>query len=894
MAGLLTSLLAVAAVIAMALAFLAGSRTRFPGSRPFVGLMLAVAIWSLGYGAELSSNTVEAMELWLGFEYLGIPFLGLCWFLMVRELTGELPLTPRASLALGVPGVLLCLLALTNRYHGWVHANLGLNAAGPLPLLRFDRGPGYWLIWSYVWAGVVAGMGLLLRARPALGTAFRRHANLLALAGGVPGLVNLSYTFGLLRPWGVLDLTPFSFTFSGLLLAWGVFRNGLFDLVGVARSQVLEQMRDGMVVCDDQTRVVDFNPQATALLGPLRVGQSLADSLRHWPELAAALRAANPARLWNAERPANVPVLEATLTPLGPETRRRGQMLLLHDVTDWVRVQAELLRRERLLTALAESARVLLQVEHAPNFDAFVEILGRAAGADRTYVFLNEYRGDGVLCAAQVAEWCAPGVTPQRDNPQLRLCPYEELGLSWWRQTLAAGETIHARVADLPAPERAVLEPQAIRAILVFPLQTERGFAGFVGFDNCHSEELWGHIEQEFLHNAALNLSLALQRQQLEEALRQSQKLEVVGRLSAGVTHEFNNLLQVVIGYAEMLRASLPAGQPAAQAAEQIYQAGLRAASLTGKLLAFTRRSPAFGQGCDLNAQLRGLYPLLVRLLRKNLRLELRLEAAAPAVAVPPTHLEQIVFNLVTNARDAISGEGTITLSTRNQELDLSLARALELPPGRYTVLQVEDTGCGMSEEVRAHLYEPFFTTKPFGQGAGLGLATVHGLVRQYHGHIAVHSEVGRGSRFTLFFPTATAPAVTPPAPRPDGRPTVLVAEDDATVRRLLSELLARAGYAVLTAPDGETALEVLRRHPTPVHLLLSEVVVPSRDGTTLVQRARQERPGLPALLLSRYPDGAASAGAELPPDVHLLPKPIQPETLLAKVHELLHTPVRN
>jgi signal transduction histidine kinase/PAS domain-containing protein len=894
MAGLLTSLLAVSAVIALALAFLAGSRTRFPGSRPFVGLMLAVSIWSAGYGAEISSTTPEAMELWLGFEYLGIPFLGVFWFFLVRELAGEPSLSQREVLALLSPGIVLCLLALTDRFHGWVHANLELSAVSPLPLLRFDRGPGYWLIWSYVWAGVLAGMVLLLRTRKSLGKVFHPQARILALAVVIPGVVNLAYTFDLVRPWGVLNLTPFSFTLSGLLLAWGVLRNGLFDLIGVARARVLEQMRDGVAVCDDQTRVVDFNPQATALLGPLRVGQSLAESPRVWPELAAALRAGNPARLWNAGGLPDARVLEATLTPLGPAAHRRGQMLLLHDVTDWVRVQAELQRRERLLTALAESARVLLQVEGPPNYAAFVEVLGRASGADRTYVFLNEYREDGMLCAAQVAEWCAPGVAPRQENPQLRHCPYDELGLTWWRQTLAAGETIHARVAELPAPERAVLEPQAIRAILVFPLQTERGFAGFVGFDNCHSEELWGSIEQEFLRNAALNLSLALRRHQLEAALRQSQKLEVVGRLSAGVTHEFNNLLQVVIGYAEMLRATLPAGEPAAQAAEQIYRAGLRAAALTGKLLAFTRRSPAFGRGCDLNAQLRDLYPLLARLLRKNLRLELRLEAAAPAIAVPPTHLEQIVFNLVTNARDAISGEGTITLSTRNQELDLPLARALELPPGRYTVLQVEDTGCGMSEEVRAHLFEPFFTTKPFGKGAGLGLATVHGLVRQYHGHIAVNSEVGRGSRFTLFFPTATPPAVTPAAPQPDGRPTVLVAEDDATVRRLLSELLARAGYAVLTAPDGETALEVLRRHPTPVHLLLSEVVVPSQDGAILVQRARQERPGLPALLLSRYPDDAASAGAELPPDVHLLPKPIQPETLLAKVHELLRAPARN
>ncbi len=894
MAGLLTSLLAVSAVVAIALAFWAVSRTRFPGSQPFVGLTLAAGIWSLGYGAELSSATLEAMEFWLGIEYLGIPFLGICWFFLVRELTGEPPLSQRNLLALLGPGVVLCLLAITNRYHHVVHTDLMLSTAGPVPLLQFRRGPGYWLIWSYNWAGVVAGMALLWQARQSLGVAFRRQATVLALAIIIPGVVNLAYTFGL-RPWGVLDLTPFSFTLSGIILAWGALQSGLFDLIGVARSRVLEQMRDGVVVGDEQTRVVDFNPQATNLLGPLRVGQSLAESPGIWPELAAAIRRGEPARSWKSARASESTVLEATLTPLGPETRRRGLVVLLHDVTDWVRVQAELQRRERLLTALADSARVLLETPEQPNVAAVVEVLGRAAGADRCYVFLNEYREDGVLCCSQVAEWCAPGVTPQLNNPQLQHFSYDEWNLTWWRQTLEAGKTIHARVADLPAPERAVLEPQQIRALLVFPLQTERGFAGFIGFDNCHSEQLWSSVEQEFLLNASLNLSLALRRQQVEEALRQSQKLEVVGRLSAGVAHDFNNLLQVVIGYAEVLRITPPPGEATAHAVEQIYHAALRATNLTRKLLAFTRRSPTTGSGCDLNAQLRDLHPLLARLLPESIRLELRLEAAVPAIGVPPTHLEQIVFNLVTNARDAITGAGTITLSTRNQDVDLPLAKALELTPGRYTVLQVEDTGRGMDATVQSHLFEPFFSTKPFGKGAGLGLATVHGLVQQHHGHITVNSAPGRGSRFTLFFPTATPPAVAPAPSTQNGHATILVAESNATVRRLLSELFTRAGYKVLTAPDAETALDLLRRHPATVHLLLSEVVVPRLDGTSLVQRARQERPGLPALLLSRYPEEEAPTSNEaLPPDVHLLAKPIQPEALLAKVQELLRIPARS
>lgn len=882
--------MALSAALALALALLA-SRGRAPGQTPFVCLMLTLAIWSLGYGIEISSTSLESAQFWLAFEYLGIPFIGVCWWWMVRELTGAAPLSVPTQLALIVPGILLCLLAVTNQFHGWVHADLRLDTSGPIALLRFERAPGYWLMWVYSWGGLVAGLVQLWRARHTRGEVFRRQVRLLYLAACIPAGLNLAYTAGL-RPWGALDLTPFAFSISGALLAWGVFRVGLFDLVGVARARVLEQLQDGVLVCDDKWRVVDFNPLAAQFLGPLELGQPLTEVRAVWPRLREMIQQGLPGVVPPQPDGGSGAVVEAVVTPLVTEEQVRGMLVVLRDVSSWVRVQSELQRREQLLIALSESTRVLLQANGPPDIAAYVQALGPASGADRTYVFLNEFREDGALCTSQVAEWCAPGVIPQLDNPQLQRLAYDEAGLTWWRQTLAAGRPIHARVAELPAAERAALEPQGIQAILCFPLMTDRGFGGFIGFDNCHSDELWGLAEREYLQSAALNLSQALQRQQTEAALRQAQKLEVVGRLAAGIVHDFNNLLQVVIGYAEMLRAAPGNGRGSTEAAEQIYRAGLRAAQLTAKLLAFTRSSPVVGQGCDLNSQLRELRPLLVRLLRENLRLELHLEAADPGIAVTATHLEQIVFNLVVNARDAIPGSGVITLLTRNLDVDAEQGRARGLPAGRYTVLQVEDTGRGMDESVLAHLFEPFFSTKPFGQGAGMGLATVHGLVQQYHGHITVSSEPGRGSRFTLLFPTTAVPAPAPEsaaAPAVKERATILVVEDDAGVRRLLEAVLRQAGYVVLTAPDGATGLETLHRHPAPVHLLLTDAVMPHMDGPTLILRARQERPGLPALLLSGYPEEAFDRPEDFPADVELLSKPIRAEALLTRVHALLH-----
>jgi CheY-like chemotaxis protein len=250
------------------------------------------------------------------------------------------------------------------------------------------------------------------------------------------------------------------------------------------------------------------------------------------------------------------------------------------------------------------------------------------------------------------------------------------------------------------------------------------------------------------------------------------------------------------------------------------------------------------------------------------------------------------VVNLVRNAVEALpESGGTITLSTRTVMMDAAQGRARGLPPGRYTLLQVEDTGCGMGPDVLAHLFEPFFTTKPFGKGAGLGLAVVQGLVRQYRGNITVQSEVGRGSRFTVFFPVLTtrSDALTaPPAVAEPVQHTVLVVEDDPGVSDLLREVLERANYTVLTAASAKEALDRFQQHADKIQLLLSDVDLPDRSGVELARQIRQQRPGLPLALMSGYPESFIPDRETLPADVPVLPKPLRLDALLAKVRELL------
>jgi two-component system, cell cycle sensor histidine kinase and response regulator CckA len=387
------------------------------------------------------------------------------------------------------------------------------------------------------------------------------------------------------------------------------------------------------------------------------------------------------------------------------------------------------------------------------------------------------------------------------------------------------------------------------------------------------------------------------ERKKLEEQFRQAQKMEAVGRLAGGVAHDFNNLLTVINGYTEVLLAALPPSNPHRTGVAAIREAGERAANLTSQLLAFSRKSIVEPRILDLNDVVAQSDKLLRRLIGEDVALVTALAPNLPPVKADPTQVEQVIINLAVNARDAMPRGGRLTIETRGVDLrHEDVVTYPDLTPGRYVQLAVSDTGAGMTEEVKARIFEPFFTTKEQGKGTGLGLAMVYGAVKAHGGHISIYSEVNVGSTFKILLPATRDVA---PAPRsgevrlaPRGSETVLLAEDEDSVRRLARIALEMQGYTVLEAASGADAIRLAEEHTDPIHMLVTDVVMPGVGGREVAETLRQRRPDLKVLYVSGYTDDAVVRHGIVEATDAFLQKPFTPLGLVRKVRSVLDASV--
>ena len=402
---------------------------------------------------------------------------------------------------------------------------------------------------------------------------------------------------------------------------------------------------------------------------------------------------------------------------------------------------------------------------------------------------------------------------------------------------------------------------------------------------------------------AAISLEEMLERvgnlitghKRLEEELRQSQKMEAVGQLAGGIAHDFNNVLNVIIGYSQLLLAKLAKDDPAHGRVEEIRKAGERAATLTQQLLAFSRKQVLHPRVVNLGDTLREIDHMLRRMIGEHIEVTATIDPHLAQVKIDPIQVQQLLMNLVVNARDAMPGGGKLTFELMNQEMDESAGRLHNIPAGRYVMLSVSDNGSGMTPEVRRHVFEPFFTTKEVGQGTGLGLATVYGIVRQSGGHIWLYSEPGIGTTFKIFFPLVDEPRdrgaveLRPKIGR--GSETILLVEDDPALRALAQQVLSAAGYRVLTAEDGNAALLASEQHNGPIHLLLTDVVMPKMGGKEIASRLAVPRPGMKVLFMSGYTGNALAQQGTLDEAVGFIQKPWTPEALCQKIRAVLSAP---
>jgi len=424
----------------------------------------------------------------------------------------------------------------------------------------------------------------------------------------------------------------------------------------------------------------------------------------------------------------------------------------------------------------------------------------------------------------------------------------------------------------------------------------------------------WSHVEQRGLHKSGREFPIEMSfgemqaeerrsfvgivrdvtaHRQLEEQLRRSQTMEAVGQLASGVAHDFNNLLGVIGGYSELALSSLPAEAPARRRLDEIRKAGEKAAQLTRQLLTLGRGRPPAPEVLDVGHVVAGLEGMLRRVIPEDIRLVTALDAPDCRVLADRGQLEQVLLNLVVNARDAMPQGGRLVIETAVVELDEAYCRSHGVARGAYVMLAVSDTGMGMDAVTREHIFEPFFTTKEAGKGTGLGLATIYGIVKQHEGHVWVYSEPGEGATFKVYLPRAAeaargAEAGPPPVVARGSGEAVLLVEDDAGLREVSRETLAALGYAVLEAADGAEAIERATRHPEPIRALVTDMVMPGMTGRVLAERLRALDPDLKVLYVSGYAGEVALGGGGLDVGTAFLEKPFTSGALARALGELL------
>ncbi len=486
---------------------------------------------------------------------------------------------------------------------------------------------------------------------------------------------------------------------------------------------------------------------------------------------------------------------------------------------------------------------------------------------------------------------------------------------------LETGQPILIERADTAAlsaklsPERArLLEQMNISSVIGTPLMVRGRTIGTLTASRCGHEPPYAREDLELLQDLAAYASLAISNGQLlesarnelserkraeaalsvlEEQLRQAQKMDAVGKLAGGVAHDFNNLLSVILSYSALLIEQFPSDDPRTADVLEIRRAAERAATLTHQLLAFSRQQVASPRLVDLNALIRGVSRMFETLLGDQVKLTLALDPDLGQVKADPGQLEQVLMNLVVNARDAMPEGGTLTIETANAELSEDYAaQHLDVVPGPHVMFAVSDTGIGMDRATQARIFEPFFTTKAVGKGTGLGLSTTFGIVKQSAGSIWVYSELGRGTTLKVYLPRCfedERPSPHPPSPTHlTGNETILLVEDQDQVRGVASTILEGQGYRVLKAADGEAALALSAQHEGPIELLLTDVVMPGIGGPALAERLTKERPELRVLYASGYTKGAIEQHGVFEGSPALLQKPFTPESLLRKVREVL------
>ncbi|MBI4401008.1 MAG: PAS domain S-box protein [Nitrospirae bacterium] len=666
---------------------------------------------------------------------------------------------------------------------------------------------------------------------------------------------------------------------------------------------IVETALDAVITIDEGGWITDWNPQAETIFGWSRqeaIGQRLSDTIIP-PQYRDAHESGLRHYLATGEGPVLNRRIEITArrrdghefpVELSISPARRGNIYtfsaFVRDITERKRAESRQAAQLAVSRALADSATL---GEAAPRLlRAICETMGWELGA----IWLVDRPANVLRCNAI---WHAPSVNVAEFVllcRQITFVPGIGLPGRVWNNGEPAW--IPDVVKDSNFPRAPAAAKVRLHGAFGFPIRGGNEIHGVVEFFSHEVRE----PDNELLHMMAdvgIKIGQFVERLQLEGQFRQAQKMEAIGQMAGGVAHDFNNLLTIVTGYCQLLLTRFGPNDLMRGQVEEIKRAADRATTLTGQLLAFSRRQILQPEVLDLNVIVANMDKMLRPLIGADIELVTEPGPTPGHVRADPGQLEQVVMNLAVNARDAMPQGGRLTTRTQNVMLDRPYAsRQVTIPPGSYVTLMVSDTGCGMDAETQARVFEPFFTTKERGKGTGLGLSTVYGIIKQSGGYIIVDSKTGQGTTFTIYLPRIeeAMKAVEPSQPlvgSPRGSETILLAEDEDSIRTMLCVVLRARGYTVLEARDGHDALRIGREHTSPIHLLLTDIVMPGLGGRQLAERLAPIRPKMKVLYISGYTGDVVGKDGALEAGTVFLQKPFTPESLERHVREALERP---
>jgi signal transduction histidine kinase/ActR/RegA family two-component response regulator len=572
------------------------------------------------------------------------------------------------------------------------------------------------------------------------------------------------------------------------------------------------------------------------------------------------------------------------------------------DVSEISRLKASIRKRLKYENLLCRISLQAINCEDPEEFlNSCITDMGETVGVSRTYIFNHDVHTSTLN---NTHEWCGTDVTPQIDN--LQDIPCEDF--AWWtKQMQDQGKICYSDIKEIPEPAVfELLKAQNIISILVVPLFVKDQYYGFLGFDECDKIREWPEEDVELLLAMARILSGVIQKQELlkehkklEEQLLQAQKMESIGRLAGGVAHDFNNILQVIIGNYELFKQNcsntskhLKEQYPEL---EEIGEASKKASQLTQQLLTFARQQIVKPKLLDINKTTRKTFKMLERLIGENIKITWKPGKNTWPIMLDPVQFDQILTNLCINSRDAIKGTGKITLVTENHSFDEEYCN--DHPgfiPGNYVGILVSDNGCGMSKEVAQKAFEPFFTTKKLGKGSGLGLSTVYGIVKQNKGFISVYSESGCGTSIKNFIPRAFSDVIIPDKilaekrKTKSGTETILLVEDDVLILNITAKNLKKMGYNIFATSIPAEAINIAQVPENKIDLLLTDVIMPEMNGLELFKKIRKISLDIQCLFMSGYTADVIAHQGIINEDTNFISKPFSNKEISESIRNLL------